>query len=140
MSRTRQFFVVVGFVFIASCVRGQTPAQGTPQPQVWVASWGASQQIPEPQNTLPAADLRDATVRQIFHLSVGGATLRVHVSNTFGTDALHFASIHIARPLSPTSAAIDPASDRPLLFAGSAKATVPPGAEFVSDSLDYTSA
>jgi lysophospholipase L1-like esterase len=140
MSRTRQFFVVIGFVFIASCVWGQTPAQSTPHSQVWVASWGASQQIPEPQNTLPAADLRDATVRQIFHLSIGGTTLRVHVSNAFGTDALRFASIHIARPLSSASAAIDPASDRPLLFAGSAKVTVPPGAEFVSDSLDYASA
>jgi lysophospholipase L1-like esterase len=136
MKQTRQLFVVVVFVLIASRVQGQSPAQ----PQVWVASWGASQQIPEPQNALPAADLRDATVRQIFHLSVGGAALRVHVSNAFGTDALHFASIHIARPLSPTSAAIDPASDRPLLFAGSAKVTVPPGAEFVSDPLDYASA
>ncbi|HEY2119247.1 MAG TPA: SGNH/GDSL hydrolase family protein [Candidatus Acidoferrum sp.] len=140
MKQTRQFFVVLVFVLIASCMRGQTLAQGPAQPQVWVASWGASQQIPEPQNALPSADLRDATVRQIFHLSVGGAALRVHVSNAFGKDALHFASIHLARPLSPTSPAIDPASDRPLLFAGSAKVTVPPGAEFVSDPLDYASA
>jgi len=35
-----------------------------------VASWGASQQIPEPRNAMATDDLRDATVRQIFHLSV----------------------------------------------------------------------
>ncbi|MGB6596359.1 MAG: hypothetical protein WBE70_04470, partial [Candidatus Acidiferrum sp.] len=68
--------------------------------QIWVATWGASQQIPEPQNALPLEDLRDATVRQIFHLSIGGTALRVHVSNAFGTEALRFTSVHIAHPLS----------------------------------------
>src|SRR5690242_1489840 len=42
-----------------------------PEPH-WVASWGAAQQIPEPQNSLPAADLTDATLREIVHLSIGG--------------------------------------------------------------------
>jgi len=104
---------------------------------VWVASWGASQQVPEPQNAITKDDLCDETVRQIFHLSVGGPALRVHVSNTFGTEALHFTSVHIARPSSPSSSAVDPASDRTLTFAGSSDVTVPPGAEFVSDALDY---
>ncbi len=102
---------------------------------IWVASWGASQQIPEPQNALPADDLTDATVRQMFHLSVGGAALRVHLSNAFGTEALHISSVHIARPVSPASSAIDPASDRPLTFAGSGEAVIPPGAELVSDPV-----
>jgi lysophospholipase L1-like esterase len=105
--------------------------------QVWVASWGTSQQVPEPQNSLPPDDLRDATVRQIFHLSVGGAAIRVHVSNAFGTAALHFTSVHVARPLSPASGAIDPATDKALAFAGNSDVTVPAGAEFVSDPIDY---
>src|SRR4029077_7650147 len=91
---------------------------GGPRAQVWAARWGPSQQIPEPQNALAAEDLRDATVRQIFHLSLGGAALRVHVSNAFGTEALHVTSVHVARPVSPTAAAIDPATDRALKFAG----------------------
>ena len=87
----------------------------------WIASWGASQQIPEPQNALPADDLRDATVRQIFHLSAGGAALRVHLSNAFGTEALHFTSVHIARPVSRLSARRRSiaATDKALTFAGS---------------------
>jgi len=89
---------------------------------------------------LPAADLRDATVRQIFHLSAGGPALRVHVSNAFGTEALRFTSVHIARPVSPSSPAIDPASDKVLQFAGSTEVTIPPGAEFVSDPLDFAAA
>jgi lysophospholipase L1-like esterase len=107
-------------------------------PQIWVASWSTSQQIPEPANALASDDLRDATVRQIFHLSVGGPMLRVHVSNAFGPEALHFTSVHIARPASTSSSAIDAETDRVLTFAGSSDVTVPPGAEFVSDALDYS--
>jgi len=105
---------------------------------VWIASWGASQQMPEPQNALSADDLRDATVRQIFHLSAGGPALRVELSNAFGTEALRFTSVHVARTLSSSSPTIDVASDRPLTFAGKPDVTVPPGAVFVSDPLDYS--
>jgi lysophospholipase L1-like esterase len=117
-----------------------TPSHAQLRPQVWVASWGASQQIPEPQNAIAADDLRDATLRQIVHLSVGGPRLRVHLSNAFGTEPLHFTSVHIARPISPSSSAIDPATDRALTFAGSDDVTVPPGAEFLSDPLDLPTA
>ena len=112
-------------------------AQSTTGADVWVGSWAASQQIPEPQNALPPSDLSNATVRQIFHLSVGGATLRVHLSNAFGTAPLHFTSVHIARPLSTASAAIDPASDKPLTFSGSSDVTIPAGAEYLSDPIEY---
>lgn len=125
--------VALLLIFGVACGAGQTgKAAGN-----WVVSWGTSQQIPEPQNALPVDDLRDATVRQIVHLSVGGPTLRVHVSNAFGTEALHLTSVHIARPVSPSSSAIDPATERSLTFAGKSDVIVPPGAEFVSDPLDY---
>jgi lysophospholipase L1-like esterase len=129
--KTRVFCLTMVLIFFGS----QSNAQ--PTTQVWVASWGASQQIPAPQNAIAIDDLRDATVRQIFHLSMGGSMLRVHLSNAFGTKALHFTSVHIARPVSPSSSAIDPATDRALTFAGSDDVTVPPGAEFVSDALNY---
>jgi lysophospholipase L1-like esterase len=126
---------IVGLV--ASCILAGTLAQHVAKETVWVASWGTSQQIPEPQNALPSDDLRDATVRQIFHLSAGGPAVRVFASNAFGTEALHFTSVHIARAVSPSSSAIDVASDRPLTFAGVADVTVPAGAEFVSDPLEF---
>jgi lysophospholipase L1-like esterase len=128
----------IGLLLIATFTWAQVSVQSSTIAQTWVASWGASQQIPEPQNALSPDDLRDATVRQIFHLSVGGPALRVHLSNAFGTETLHFASVHIARPLSPSSSAIDAATDRPLTFAGRADVTVPPGAEFVSDPIDFS--
>ena len=105
--------------------------------QVWIATWGTAQQIPEPANELPAEDLRDATVRQIFHLSAGGSTLRVHLSNAFGSEALHFTAVHIARPVSPASAEIDLSTDKSLSFDGAPGVTIPPGAEYVSDPIEF---
>jgi len=122
---------------LAALVSIATHSGAQAKPQAWVATWGASQQIPEPQNAMQTDDLRDATMRQIVHLSVGGPSLRVHLSNAFGTEPLRFTSVHIARPISPATSAIDPATDRPLTFAGSPDVSVPPGAEFLSDPLQY---
>lgn len=137
MKLTLNSFALVCLVAFTSSATLHGAAQSAIQSQTWVASWGTAQQIPEPQNALPVDDLRDATVRQIFHLSVGGPALRVHISNEFGTEALHLTSVHIARPVSPSSPSIDPASDHALLFAGTADVTIPPGAEFISDPIDY---
>ena len=136
MTRAPGFAALFALAFIAPSLAGQPSSQpsGTTG---WVETWGASQQIPEPQNALPPEDLNDATVRQIIHVSVGGSSLRLHISNAFGTEALHFASVHIARPLSPAAAAIDPATDRPLTFAGNPDVSVPPGAEFISDAVPF---
>lgn len=124
--------VIAAALFPAAQAAG---AQSTPQ--VWVGSWSASQQRPEPANALPPSDMADATIRQIFHLSIGGTELRVHLSNAFGTEPLHLTSVHIARALSASSPAIDPASDRPLTFSGSIDVTIPAGAEYVSDPIQF---
>jgi lysophospholipase L1-like esterase len=128
----------LALLLAASLPAAPAHAQATANTQVWIGTWAASQQIPEPQNSLLLDDLRDVTLRQIVRISVGGVTLRVHLSNAFGTDPLHFTSVHIARPLSPASAAIDPASDKPLTFGGSTDVTVPAGTEYISDPIDYS--
>jgi lysophospholipase L1-like esterase len=129
---------ILAVIFLrVPCVAEHTRARNPSATPVWVATWGSSEQIPEPQNALAADDLRDATVRQIFHVSVGGPSLRVQLSNAFGTEALHFTSVHIARPTSTSSAAINPATDKALTFAGSGDVTVPPGAELLSDPIEY---
>ena len=112
-------------------------AQAAPVAAHWVGSWAASQQVPEPANALATEDLRDATLRQIVHLSVGGDSLRVHLSNAFGTAPLRFTAVHVARPISSAGAAIDPATDRAVTFAGSGEVIVPAGAEYISDPVAY---
>jgi len=128
------------FLFLIAALFGATACgegQRVPSAPIWVTTWGASQQIPEPHNTLPAAEMRDATVRQIFHISMGGSTIRVHVTNAFGSASLHFTSVHIARPLTADAPAIDPTSDRALTFGGAGDVVVPAGAEMISDPIAY---
>ena len=115
------------------CVGAQT-AKPT---MYWVGSWAASQQVPETQNLLDPELLRDATLRQIVHLSVGGSQLRVRVSNAFGTAPLHLTTVHVARPVSAASATIDAASDTAVTFHGAADVTIPPGAEYLSDAVMF---
>lgn len=103
----------------------------------WVGSWASSQQIPEPQNALPAQALRDATLRQIVHLTVGGRELRVRLSNAFGTAPLTLLAVHVAVPLSKATGRIDPATDETLTFAGSPVVTIPAGADYDSDPVAF---
>jgi lysophospholipase L1-like esterase len=84
---------------------------------------------------LSAEDLTDATLRQIVHLSLGGDTLRLRVSNVFGTEPLQVASIHIAKPLSSAAPEIVPGTDTPLTFNGHPDVTVPAGAAYLSDPI-----
>jgi lysophospholipase L1-like esterase len=126
---TLTFFLTLAILKIVAQVSG---AQGN-----WVGSWAASQQIPEPANSLAPDDLRDATLRQIVHLSIGGPTLRVHLSNVFGTEPLHFAAVHIAKPLPAAASRINPATDKALTFSGNPDVIVPAGAEYISDPIDY---
>ena len=106
----------------------------------WVGTWAASQQRPEPQNSLKPDDLRDATLRQIVHLSLGGKQIRLHLSNRFGTAPFHIASVHIAQVESRSSGAIKPETDKALGFAGNADVIIPAGAEYVSDPLTFSAA
>lgn len=107
----------------------------------WVGSWAASQQVPETPNLLDPELLRDATLRQVVHLTVGGSQLRVRVSNAFGTQPLHLTAVHVARPLSAASAAgggaIDAASDMSVMFHGAQDVTIPAGAEYLSDAVAF---
>jgi hypothetical protein len=64
----------------------------------------------------------------------------VNLSNAFSTAPLHFISVHIAHPISTSSPAIDPTSVKALTFSGSADITVHAGAEYISDSINYSAA
>ena len=119
--------------------------------QHWVDTWAAAQQIPESANALPAARLRDSTIREVFHVSLGGSILRVRLSNVFGTEPLRFTSVHIARPIPspaqpapqpgaapPIGPSIDPATDGAVTFSGNPGVTVPAGSEYLSDPIQFS--
>jgi lysophospholipase L1-like esterase len=135
-------FFASQLLFAAACMAfAKAPASSSSQSPApaanWIGSWAASQQIPEPNNAVPLESLQNSTLRQIVHLSVGGSSIRVRVSNAFGIAPLHLLAVHVARPVSPAVSRIDPSSDRTVRFNEQADVLIPAGAEYTSDPFNY---
>jgi lysophospholipase L1-like esterase len=102
----------------------------------WVASWGTAQMVPQTQDELAPAQWRDATLRQVVRVSVGGDKLRVKISNAMGVTPLVVDAASVAVSKGPGAAAVDAGTLRALRFNGSASVTIPGGAEYLSDPVD----
>ncbi|KQN69641.1 GDSL family lipase [Duganella sp. Leaf61] len=130
----------MAIIFTVGALGGCATAPGTASNpgQHWVASWGTAQMVPETANELPAANWRDASIRQVVHLSLGGSEVRVRLSNAYGTAPLLVDAASVARAVAPGRAAIDAATLQVLTFDGRSAVTIPAGAEYYSDpvSLD----
>jgi lysophospholipase L1-like esterase len=113
-------------------------ALAQPRTEGWIGTWAASPQpvwgpdFPVPLN-MPR-NLRDQTLRQVAHVSIGGNRLRVVFSNEYGDRPMRIGAAHVA--LAGKGSAIEQGSDRPLTFSGQSAITVPPGAPIVSDPVD----
>jgi len=91
---------------------------------------------PPPAPLFPAPPTIDnQTVRMIVHTSIGGHRVRVQLSNAFGTSSLQLGAAHIA--LHDKDSTIVAGSDHALTFSGRTSAVIPPGAEMLSDPLDF---
>lgn len=110
-----------------------TTASASPRAE-WVGAWATS------PTTVPASDttaFEDQTLRQVVHLSVGGGTVRVRLSNEFGTQPLVIGEAHVARRAG-TGSAIEPGTDRRLTFGGRPSATLPAGTPLLSDPVSLS--
>ncbi len=112
-------------------------AQSNPH---WVGSWAASQQLVEWENSLPPASMRDGTLRQIVHLSIGGPQIRLRLSNRYSDAPLHIDSVQIARSADPASSRIVPDTDKSVTFFGAPDVTIPPNADYLSDPIAMSAA
>jgi len=89
-----------------------------------------------PVGGMSPLQIKGQTLRQIAHVSLGGARVRVVVSNSLGTLPLSIGAAHVA--LRDKGESIVAASDRVLTFGGLSRPTVPPGALLISDPVDLT--
>jgi lysophospholipase L1-like esterase len=96
----------------------------------WVATWGASSQAATIGN-LSGVGFRNATIREIVLTSLGGARVRVRLTNVFGRAPLRIGRAAIA--LAGHGAQTVPGTTAPLSFAGRRSVSIPPGAEVTSD-------
>ncbi|MFB4268237.1 GDSL-type esterase/lipase family protein [Nonomuraea sp. GTA35] len=79
------------------------------------------------------ARLRDVTVRNVVRTSVGGAGLRVRLTNAFGGRAVTFGRVCVGVPRA--GAALEPGSNREVTFGGCAEVTVGAGETVLSDPV-----
>nr|WP_225737528.1 SGNH/GDSL hydrolase family protein [Dyella acidiphila] len=107
--------------FIAAAAAGASPH--------WVDTWSGVPDSPGPL-------LKAQSVREFARVSVGGDSVRIRLSNLFGSAPLTVGPVHLAVHASGTS--IVPGSDHTLLFDGKPTITIAKGDSVWSDPLPMT--
>ncbi|GLA40522.1 hypothetical protein AnigIFM63309_008356 [Aspergillus niger] len=109
----------------------------------WVDIWTAMPQLTEPANLPPApfnstpSIFPNTTLRQTLRLTQPASTIRLRLSNAFGSTDLPITSVAISLPPNNTlgSASIIPDTTTPISFDGDASILVPAGSLIVSDPI-----
>ena len=94
----------------------------------WVASWAASPMA-------GSTSFSDQTVRNIVDTSVGGSSLRVQLSNTFGSAPLQVGAVSVGVVLNGSQ--LLPGTSRTVTFGGKTSVTIPSGAQELSDPVSF---
>ena len=115
------------------CALNPKPASAASHSDHWVGTWAAAPF--ELSNSKAAYGAEDMTLREIVHVSLGGNSVRVILTNEFGLEPLTIGAAHLARSMGGDS--IDLMSANALTFSGRSSITIPPGALAVSDPVDF---
>jgi lysophospholipase L1-like esterase len=100
----------------------------------WVGTWAASPMAAKnPDSKFGAASADGTTLREIVHVSIGGPSVRVILTNEFGLEPLTIGAAQVA--LSSGTSAVAAGSTTPLTFNGRPSVIIPPGALIVSDAV-----
>jgi lysophospholipase L1-like esterase len=94
----------------------------------WVASWASS-----PWTTKLDRPAGNSTFRNIVHISLGGNTIRIALTNEWGRTPLVVGAAHVA--LSAGAGKVQPGSDHALTFAGQPGVMIPSGSYILSDPI-----
>ncbi len=136
LSNTSRLRALAALAILVAVSTAAHAAQST----AWVTSWASAQQIPEERNALTDEALTNATLRQSVHLSLGGKTWRLRLSNAFGQAPLRIGAVHVAHTVTVGKAAITPGSGTSVLFSGNAEVIIPAGADYFSDAFTLEAA
>ena len=120
----RYVWIVLLLLACCSCPRAQS------RDLKWIGTWSAS-----PMRGTSKQVFHSKTLRQIVHTSISGHSVRIHISNLYGTEPLTIDDVHIAR--SSADSTIVDGTDCKVPFGGLSHATIQPGSEAVSDSVRF---
>lgn len=96
----------------------------------WIGTWASA---PVPVKNETALGSVPMTLRQTVHISQGGDTLRITLTNEFGTEPLTLSAASVAF-FSAGDAIVD-GTARPVTFSGSPSVTIAPGKFVTSDNI-----
>jgi lysophospholipase L1-like esterase len=103
--------------------------------ETWIATWAASPQPTAPDPHQPLLNIEDQTVRERVRVSIGGAQIRIRLSNEYGSSPLLIGSATVALPNHPAS--VKPDSIQTVTFGGRNSVTIPAGAPVLSDPVAF---
>jgi lysophospholipase L1-like esterase len=129
--------VGVGVTIPAAAALGTRSTTGAAgRDGTWVTAWGASPVVGSdvPGSTCPAGTgLTDQTVRNVVFLSAGGNTVRIRLTNAFGTQAVRVGHASVAVQASGAGAV--PGTVHGLTFGGQQAVTLAAGGDALSDPV-----
>lgn len=119
----------------AAAAAAPAPATDSSRPTPWTGAWATS-----PQREA-GPTFADQTLRMLVHPTLGGSSLRIRLSNTFGEKDVTFSAVNVARAVASGAADLVAGTSRGVTFAGQNSVTVRTGTWVFSDpvnlSVDY---
>ncbi|MFF5083724.1 SGNH/GDSL hydrolase family protein [Actinoplanes sp. NPDC000266] len=127
MTWTKKMLVAALTVLgVAGCT-ATTPAPSATAVD-WVGSWAVAGQS-------GGRTFGEQTVRQVVHTSAGGSTVRLRLTNVFGSAPLTLANVRLA--LSKGDATIDASTSTAVTFGDAPRVTMAAGASIESDPVAF---
>ena len=123
-------WLVVASTAVLLVTGGVSHSQEKPK---WVGTWAASPMLADGRWMRPVTN---STLREIVHISNGGAQLRLRFTNEFGVDPLTISNAHVAS--SAGGSDIKTGTDHAVMFGGSASVRIAPGGVIYSDPVDFS--
>jgi hypothetical protein len=115
---------------IATAQTTQAPSAG----ERWITTWGTT--MSQASASSGAECCNNQTVRMFMRVSVGGSSVRLRMSNTWGSAPLFLGQVRLA--LHDRGSEIVPGSDRQVLFAGRSSVEIPIGQTITSDPVSLS--
>ncbi len=128
--------IAISVIFVTTNRSSATPRDAVG----WTGTWSTGLVPPSPGDVGGSkTGFANESVRMIVHLSLGGDHVRLRFSNEFGTNTLTIGRATVGLPANAAggSANLVPHSLHGLTFNGATTTKVYPGAEAVTDSLDW---
>ena len=133
------------FICMAAMVLSATAqAKGVNENRNWVATWATATEYTGKGDMPKSGTLDGKSIRQIVHVSIGGKTLRLHLSNEYSKEPVEIKSVFVAdivesKDIKVADIGIDiqPKTARYLKFNGKRNLTIAAGETAVSDPVAY---